>query len=163
MTENHIYIRQMSISDVGACVNCSYIKRREYEKAQPQFWKYAGGHAEQSQAKYFEELLSKNEYIMLVAGYENKIVGFIIGKLMNAPDVYDPGGQTLMIDDFCVLNSSDWNRVGTDLINEIKKDAKEKGAVQIVVVSGAHDEPKRSFLMNNNLNLVSEWYAGSIE
>jgi hypothetical protein len=62
-----------------------------------------------------------------------------------------------------VADELNWPVVGTKLIHEIKSRAKEKGAVQIVVVSGAHDEPKCQFLKRYNLSLASEWYVGGIE
>lgn len=37
-----------------------------------------------------------------------KILGFIIGKLMHAPEVYNSGGLTLTIDDFCVKLENLW-------------------------------------------------------
>jgi hypothetical protein len=100
---------------------------------------------------------------MLTAECDNKVIGFIIGKLTAAPEVYNPGGLTLMIDDFCVANESNWPTVGVKFINEIKLMARAKGAAQIVVVFGAHDEPKRDFLKSCNLNIASEWYVGGIQ
>ena len=150
-------------ADVPSLVALSYQKRRLYEKAQPKFWKYAGDHAEQAQTKWFEESLTLDDHIMLTATQGDTIVGFIIGKLVAAPEVYNPGGLTLMIDDFCVKHPSDWLVVGAKLIDEIKIRAKEKGAAQIVVVSGAQDEPKRQFLRSCKLSPASEWYVGGIE
>jgi hypothetical protein len=37
----------------------------------------------------------------------NELAGFIlIGRLMVAPEVYNPGGLTLLINDFCVSEPS---------------------------------------------------------
>lgn len=47
-------------------------------------------------------------------------------------------------------------------IKEIQAIAKTKEATQMLVVCGAHDEPKRSFLMNQNLSIASEWFVGGI-
>lgn len=143
-------------------VALSYIKRRKAEKAQPQFWRYAGAEAEINQAKWFEELLAHNDYIMLSAEENFDVVGFIIGRLLPAPEVYDPGGLTLMIDDFCVKDETSWNLAGDQLVQEIKKLAKEKGAAQILVVSGAWDKAKIEFLKSQNLSVASEWYVGEI-
>ncbi|MDX2050628.1 MAG: AAA family ATPase [Rickettsiaceae bacterium] len=91
------------------------------------------------------------------------IVGFIIGRLMPAPEVYNPGGLTLMIDDFCVQSENLWESVGHELIEEAKAADKARGATQIVVVCGAHDLPKRKFLREQNLSIASEWYVGGID
>jgi len=163
LSGSEILIRPSLISDIETLVSLSKHKRLNYEKEQPQFWKYTGVHAEQTQTKWFEELLTLNDHIMLTAKQDDKIVGFIIGKLVAAPEVYNPGGLTLMIDDFCVTDESDWPTIGVKLINEIKLIAKAKGAAQIIVVSGAHDEPKRNFLKSCKLSIASEWYVGGIE
>ena len=160
--KSDISIRPSQVCDIPGIVQMSNQKRRSYEKAQPQFWKYAGPDAEISQAKWFEELLTQGDYIMLTAVRHEKIVGFIIGKLMPAPEVYNPGGLTLMIDDFCVEDETGWKSAGCKLIQEIKIISKMKDAAQILIVCGAHDEPKRRFLKSIGLTVASEWYVGGI-
>lgn len=81
---------------------------------------------------------------------------------MKAPEAYDPGGLTLMIDDFCVKAPELWNTVGKSLINKIKIIVKAKGAEQILIVAGAHDQAKVQFLRSIVLSIASEWYIGSI-
>ena len=155
-------IQKATIHDVPVMVALSHQKRLVYEKAQPQFWKYAGSHAEVVQAKWFEALLTQGDHLLFAAKEGDTLVGFIIGKLVAAPDVYDPGGLTLMIDDFCVAHDGMWLSVGTQLIHTIKQAAKAKGAAQIVVVCGAHDAPKRRFLQHAALTIASEWYVGDV-
>ena len=159
---NDMSIRLSQAGDIQSIVEMSYQKRLSYEKAQLQFWKYVGDAAELSQAKWFEELLDHDDHIMLTAESNQKIVGFIIGKSMPAPEVYNPGGLTLMIDDFCVADESEWHSIGSKLIQGIKTIAKTKGVAQILVVCGAHDESKRRFLKRMGLTVASEWYVGSI-
>jgi hypothetical protein len=71
--------------DLAEMVALSYKKRRDYESAQPQFWRYAIG-AEEVQSKWFEKLLENKNAILLVAKSETKIVGFAIGQLVPAPE-----------------------------------------------------------------------------
>ncbi len=157
-----VMIRQAQKSDVAVMVSLSHQKRRSYEKAHPQFWRYATG-AEDAQTKWFEELLGKHDHILLVAESKDKLLGFVIGRLMSSPEVYDPGGFTLMIDDFCVESLPDWAVVGKNLFSRIKELAKSKGVVQIVAVTGHHDERKRQFLQSLGLTIASEWYVGGLE
>ena len=77
---------------------------------------------------------------------------------MPAPEVYNPGGLTVMIDDFCVTSENLWQSVGAKLIEETKA----RGATQIVVVCGAADLPKRKLLMDQNLSITSEWFVGRL-
>jgi len=156
-------IRISNLSDIDAMVLLSKAKRLSYEKAQPQFWRYAGEEGDNTQRQWFTELLKDKNHVMFTAESDTKeILGFIIGKLMPAPEVYNPGGLTLMIDDFCVKSENLWQSVGAKLIEDIKAAAKVKGATQIVVVCGAHDHPKRKFLSEQNLSIASEWFVGGI-
>jgi len=156
-------IRRSQLTDISAMVSLSKAKRLAYEKAQPQFWRYAGEEGDKAQEKWFKELLEdKNYVIFTVESNTQEILGFVIGKLMPAPEVYNPGGLTLMIDDFCVQSENLLQSVGHELIEEIKAAAKVKGATQILVVCGAHDHPKRKFLGEQNLSIASEWFVGGI-
>jgi predicted acetyltransferase/RimJ/RimL family protein N-acetyltransferase len=162
-TVTQFVVRTSQLSDIDAMVLLSKAKRLAYEKSQPQFWRYAGEEGDKAQEKWFKELLADKNYLMFTAESDAKeILGFVIGKLMPAPEVYNPGGLTLMIDDFCVQSENLWQSVGHELIEKIKAMAKTKGATQILVVCGAHDHPKRKFLSEQNLQVASEWFVGGI-
>lgn len=149
-------------SDIDFMNRLSRQKRLAYEKAQPQFWKWASESGEQEQKEWFKELISDDTYICLAAKNSNEGIGFVIGKIVSAPEVYNPGGLTLIIDDFCVLNN-EWSTIGSVLLTEIKFIAKQKNVAQIVVVSGDHDSTKKQFLKKSGLSPVSVWFVGSVE
>jgi hypothetical protein len=154
-----INIRKSAIKDIKAMVLLSEQKRSEYAEAQPQFLKKAKN-ANEIQEKWFEELLERKDYFLYVAEEEiSQILGFIIGRIVPAPEVYSPGGMTMMIDDFCVKNSDDWDTMGTNLIDTLRNVS--KNVAQLLVVCGAHDEPKRKFLKKIGLSVASEWYVGA--
>jgi predicted acetyltransferase len=156
-------VRTSQLSDISAMALLSKAKRLAYEKAQPHFWRYAGEEGNNAQRQWFTELLEDKNYVMFTAESNAKeILGFVIGKLMPAPEVYNPGGLTLMIDDFCVQSENLWQSVGTKLIATVKAAAKVKSATQILVVCGAHDYPKSKFLSEQNLSIASEWFVGGI-
>ncbi len=81
---------------------------------------------------------------------------------MSAPAVYNPGGLTLMIDDFCVENATACSLTGSKLLQKIKAIAKIRGASQILLVCAAHNEPKRQHLKAMELAIASEWRVGEI-
>ena len=147
--------------DLPFMVSFSDIKRLDYEKAQPQFWRHAP-EAEETQLRWFEKLLAKDDHLILVARQNDQVTGFIIGRLLITPEVYNPGGLTLMIDDFCISEQHNWESTGGALIGELRQSAKEKGAAQVLVVCGAHDEAKRKFLKDSRLQVASEWYVDKI-
>ncbi len=51
-----------------------------------------------------------------------------------------------MIDDFCVEDPALWASVGPPLLREARARLKERGFRQIVVISGAKDTEKKTFL-----------------
>ena len=88
--------------------------------------------------------------------------GFIIGTLEEAPPVYDPGGLTCIVDDFVVAAPSNWQGAGQELLAELIKQTRNRGVVQIVVVCGHRDQPKRTLLASCRFSLASEWYVKGI-
>lgn len=74
-------------------------------------------------SKRLAEVIKKENLITLCAKDRG---GFVIGKIIFPPEVYD-AGPTLMIDDFCVKSSDLWLSVGLKLLNEIMSQAKLKG------------------------------------
>jgi hypothetical protein len=60
-------IRISQLSDISKMVSLSKAKRKLYEKAQPQFWRYAGEAGDKAQGKWFKELLEAENYVMFTA------------------------------------------------------------------------------------------------
>ncbi len=159
-----IQIYLANLNDIDDMSRLSKDKRLAYEKAQPKFWAYAGAKGDEIQKVWFKELLDNPEYLLFIAKDSNQqCMGFVIGKLMQSPQVYNPGGLTLLIDDFCVATDALWSSVGLQLLKQIKKCSQEKGAIQVIVVCGHHDKLKAKFLNENNLNIVSDWYLGEFD
>lgn len=154
-------IRLASVADVPRMVELSEQKRSEYERHQPIFWHQAMDAAER-QTTYFGRLIARDDILVFVYEAGPAISGFIIGALMGAPPVFDPGGLTCMVDDFVVSDALDWRTVGGTLLHAVTDAAKQRGAVQVVAVCGRHDEPKRAMLAANGCTVASEWWVGPI-
>jgi GNAT superfamily N-acetyltransferase len=131
-------------------------KRAEYAQAQTVFWRVAADAAER-QTAFFESLLARDGVVALVHESSGVIDGFVIAFLHDAPPVYDPGGPTCTIDDFTVATPDLWPSVGRDLLLAATEAVKELGAVQVIVVCGHHDEPKRAMLQAAGWPVASEW------
>jgi hypothetical protein len=84
---------------------------------------------------------------------------FVSATLVPAPPVYNSGGPTCMIDDFCRAEAADWEGAGAWLLEEAGRRARERGAVQAVVVCGHRDEAKRKMLAALGFGIASEWYV----
>lgn len=150
-------IRYATKADINWMVALSHAKRLQYEKHQRQFWKMAED-SNQIQKKWFAEEFEKRNVIALCAQDQS---GFVIGKLISPPEVYD-AGLTLMIDDFCVQSEDLWMSVGAELLAELKLEAKAKGALQVLVVCGDFDSAKSKLLEKLNLSVASRWCVGSL-
>ncbi|MES2212490.1 MAG: GNAT family N-acetyltransferase [Pseudomonadota bacterium] len=154
-------VRAAGLGDVDEMVALSEKKRRDYEKAQPIFWKHATD-ANSVQMAWFKTLLADKNHLVQVTECNGAMTGFIIGRLRQAPEVYAPGGLTLEVDDYCVSSDDLWWSVGRALLEQLCNMAKAQGAVQVVVVSGGHDVAKRNFLKSMGLTIASDWFTGPI-
>lgn len=154
-------IRKARLIDVPPMVDLSEQKRIEYQRYQPTFWRKAEDSREK-QIPFFASLMGSDRAIALVHERGGKIDGFIIALLQPAPPVYDPGGLTCIIDDFIVAEAKDWQTVGKRLLSEVIREAKRRGAVQVVVVCGRYDAPKRIMLASVGCSIASEWWVREI-
>jgi len=155
-------IRLAHAEDASAMVDLSEQQRRIDEaRYQLKFYRKAADSREK-QLPYFESLLACKEVIALVSKRASVIDGFIIGMMIDAPPVYDPGGFTCLVDDFVVQRPDDWSTIGVSLLREVNSHAKDRGAVQTVVICRRLDEAKRAALASLHLALVSEWYVAEL-
>lgn len=157
----NIAINSATTDDIAQMMKLSLEKRLQYEKAQPLFWKKADD-SEAVQTNYFLDLLKNTNFMLLTAKHDKIMFGFIIGHIVSAPSVYNPGGLTCMVDDFCINNETSWQSTGALLLDALKIQAKKLHAIQIVIVSGDHDKNKKDFLQKAELAIVSNWYQGSL-
>jgi len=150
-------IRKAKKTDIDWMVEMSYQKRLNYSKKQKIFWKISEN-SNEIQKKYFEKELKNKNVIALI--YQEK-QGFVMGKLISPPEVYD-AGLTLMIDDFCVKSDDLWLTIGKELLCGCQREAKIMNAKQILVVCGDHDRQKFLLLEAMNMNVASRWYTKTI-
>ena len=154
-------IRSAQLADVAHMVELSEQKRAEYEKHKPEFWRKADDSAEK-QLPYFEQQIRSEHVIALIHELDGVIDGFVIAMLISAPAVYDPGGLSCFIDDFVVKDPSLWQSVGVALLNDVSHEAKNRGAVQSIVVCGHHDTSKQLMLASTGSSIASEWWVKTI-
>lgn len=152
-------IRQSQPADAAAIVDLSEQKRVQYQAYQPLFWRKAADSREK-QTLFLEHQLKRENVIALIHTQGERIDGFVIATLVPAPPVY-AAGLTCVIDDYCVLEQR-WDAIGKALLDAITQIAGERGAVQVVVVCGNLDEPKREMLRKSGHTIASEWWVKPI-
>jgi hypothetical protein len=157
-----LVIRDAELTDLDAIAALADARRVDYERAQPQFWKRADDAVDQHRP-WLAHLLTSDEVISLTAvDAAGELTGFLFATLVAAPPVYAPGGPTGLIDDFAVAASDLWATTGVELLQAARAELLARGAAQVVVVCGAHDEPKRAALAATGLGVASEWFVGSL-
>ncbi len=152
-------LRKAKTGDVAECVELVEARRLRYEKFEPQFWRRADD-SRNITVDWFTTLFSDADVLSLVAVEESAIVGFLIARDVPAPPVYNPGGPTALVDDFCVAEDR-WMDVGGNLLTRAKEELRSRGCVQIVVVGANKDIEKTAFLESANLSLASTWWTSS--
>ena len=150
-------VRPAQRQDVERMAELADLKRTEYERFSPTFWRKAEG-AVAGQITFFRALLERPNVIALV-WEEGEIEGFIIGSVVPPPPVYDPGKNVCVVDDFVVSDPELWPTVGAALLDAVREQAEGLGAQLSVVVCGHLDEPKRAMLRDNGFAIASEWYV----
>jgi GNAT superfamily N-acetyltransferase len=145
-------------ADLEACVALVEGARRQLERYEPRFWKRAKGAAATTGA-WFSRLLTDPQAVFLVAGDSAAIMGFLIARIQPTPPVYDAGGPTAVIDDFCVAEPERWRDVGAALLADARAMLRAKGVAQVVVVAPQKDRAKAEFLRAQRLSLASTWWT----
>jgi GNAT superfamily N-acetyltransferase len=151
-------VRRAVAADAAPMAALAGIRREQYARYQPIFWRPAAG-AVDKHRPYLASLIENDKVITLVSEESGRLTGFLIATLTGAPPVYDPGGATCQIDDFMVVPASRWLTTGARLLRAGLAEASRLGAVQAVVVTGHLDLPKRELLRACGLEPASEWWV----
>jgi hypothetical protein len=151
-------IRPAVQADVAAMTTLAAMRREQYARYQPMFWRPAAD-AQHRQRPYLAKLVANDDVITLVSEQGGQVTGFLIATLTSAPGVYDPGGLTCQIDDFVVGPVEKWPTTGAELLRAGLAEAGRRGAIQAVVVTGHLDQPKREALQACGLEIASEWWV----
>jgi GNAT superfamily N-acetyltransferase len=151
-------VRKAETADIKAAVELVERSRRQFQKYQPTFWRKAANAAAATEA-HFTRLLAAPDTFFLVALEGSRMEGFLIAAKFPAPPVFDPGGDTWLIDDFCVAEPHLWLSVGEALLSHVTTLIHEHGGVQIVVVSADRDLAKTEMLRRSDLTIASNWWT----
>ena len=108
---------------------------------------------------FFTRLLAEPDTLFLVALEGSRLEGFLIARKVANPPVFDSGGDTWLIDDFCVTEPHLWLSVGEALLSHATTLIHEHGGVQIVVVSADRDLAKTEMLRRSDLTIASNWWT----
>jgi GNAT superfamily N-acetyltransferase len=154
-------VRPARKSDIPTAVAMVEHSRRQQQKHQPTFWRKAANSAAVTET-FFTKLIDEPGAFFLVATEGSELQGFLIARKFPAPPVFDPGGETYLIDDFCVLEPHLWLTVGEALLSHASTLIHEHGGAQIVLVAADRDLAKSEMLRRSALTIVSNWWTRAL-
>ncbi|HWI65129.1 MAG TPA: GNAT family N-acetyltransferase [Symbiobacteriaceae bacterium] len=151
-------IRNAISADLDAILDLAEARRLTYEGYQPVFWRKAPDSREK-QRPFLTVQLARENMFALVHETDGRVDGFLIAAIVPSPPVYNPGGPTCSVDDYCVAEPLHWSTVGAELLEAAAVEAKARGAAQMVVVVANRDLPKRAMLDEQAYSIASEWWT----
>lgn len=131
-------VREANLNDVSQMASLSEMRRTEFPE------------------------IGRDNMLVLVHDVSGALHGYAIALVIPTPPVYDPGGSTCLVLDLVAGSSEDIESVGTSLLKGLGQKAKERGAVQCVVICDYSDQSKQIMLQNFGLTIATEWYTGPI-
>jgi len=100
--------------------------------------------------KYFREAIESERYISVVAEIDGKVIGYLNGFIRKPNGAYL--GKRAEIDNMCVTEMVRGHGIGTALINEFKKWAKNNDVERIMVEAFSANEKAIAFYQKNGLS-----------
>ena len=151
-------VRKAAGSEIESTVDLAERNRLQYQKYQPTFWRKHPQSAAVTQL-FFTRLLAEPGTYFLVATEGGQFLGFLIARKFPSSPVFDPGGDTYLIDDFCVTEPRHWITIGEALLSHASTLIHEHGAVQILVTCADRDLAKTEVLRRSDLTIASNWWT----
>ncbi len=154
-------IRTALATDVHAMGQLLEIKRALLENFEPVMWRISPQAAQLTPA-FFTHQLGQPNVIARVAEDSGRFVGFIIGGVQDAPPVFAPGGKTVVVDDFAVVEGEDGDAAASALLDAVMSEARARGAVQLIAIAAAKDARVARWLESKKLHIASQWWTRTL-
>ena len=94
-------VRKAEVSDIDRAVDLVEREGRQLQKFQATFWRRAA-RARPLTVDLLTRLLDAPDTYFLVAIEGTQFLGFLVARKIANPPAFDPGGDTWLVDDFCV-------------------------------------------------------------
>ncbi len=156
-----ISVRIASAGDVQAMAALLEVKRQMLESFEPVMWR-PSEIAAQLTPQFFTHQVVQPNVIARVAEDGERFLGFVMGTLQDPPPVYAPGGKTVLIDDFAVVDGADGDSAASQLLDAAISEARARGAVQIITVAAAQDARASRWFEEKKLRVASQWWTRTL-
>ena len=164
MSQNQagVAVRAAKSDDIPKIVELCEAERRRYEVGYANFYAVAPDYA-QKKTESVAQLIDSDNALALVHETGGQIDGLILGRLVNAPPVYNPGGMVCLIEDFLVASPQGWPKTGAALEKAANERVRQLGGVLLVVESMHTATSKRDLLLSTGFNIASDWFCRDID
>ncbi len=156
-----VSIRPASAADVQQMTLVMADKRKQLEMFEPVMWRPSEAAAQMTPA-FFTHQVGQPNVVARIAESGGRFLGFVIGVIQDAPPVFAPGGKTVLIDDFVVVEGPEADDAASALIDAVMSEGRARGAVQIIAVAAARDERAVRWLEAKKLHVASQWWTRTL-
>lgn len=150
-------IRAALHTDIDPMVELAVRQMHWLESHRDSFYATGPGLADTLRAAY-GGLIEAADAVALVDESPKGVEGFLLGKLVNAPPVYDPKGKVCLVDHFWVRDATNWKTVGLGIFGAANSRIRELGGVLSRIECQWQDEEKRVFLQSLGFTAASDWH-----
>lgn len=154
-------VRMASAGDVQAMAALIEAKRLMLEGFEPVMWRPSEVAAKIT-PQFFTHQVGQPNVIARVAEDGGRFLGFVMGALQDPPPVYAPGGKTVLIDDFAVVEGAEGDAAASALLDAVISEARARGAVQIITVAAARDARASRWFEEKKLRVASQWWTRTL-
>lgn len=158
-----IVIRPARPDDAEAAAAFAEVKRAEYARYSPVFWRPAAD-ARAKHQPFLRFCIQSDQFVAFTAEAAaesgDAVVGVALANRQGAPAPFraDPE-PTWFVDDFFVADSALWPTAGMALLESIQQAASANGAARVIVVVAQRDAPKRALLRSAGYALAAAWWV----
>ncbi len=143
-------IRPVTVADIPRLLELGELKRRQYERYSPTFWRMSARPRE-TFAPYLQSQIESTEFVALAHEQGRTLDGYVLAN----GDGY--------VDDFMVVQPERWPTVGTSLLLAAGGEAQGRGVKSMLVVCGHQDQPKQAMLAAQGFGLETDWYVKPLQ
>jgi hypothetical protein len=148
-----VVIEPATPDDAPAAAALAALKRTEYERYSPVFWRVAAD-ARERHEPFLRFCLESGDFTSVAAREDGELAGIAIAHHRVGPPPLSTEAAWL-VDDFFVAGGR-WDEVGGPLLAALEPQP-------LVVLSARRDEPKRAFLQARGYARAASWWVLPVE
>ena len=143
-------VRAAAPADVGAMADVAELRRAEYARWEPDFWRPSPT-ARLAHMPYLSWLVEHESTVALVAESDHALDGFLVMRRREPVPGLSQTAPVCEVDDFAVRRRGDWPEAGRALLDAALGYADHDGPSAVLAVCGRADRAKAAVLRAGGL------------